>query len=124
MMGVWSLLFSSNGGVPLALKNGSSGNLELPELIDIVKAFEAQNSVELVISGQIVDGTRRTDLRWTATAYDGDPDAPGAKILALASVRCMEKRLVSLEAVLLQLLYALDFQLAENEFRNASAPKA
>jgi len=108
----------------LALKNGSSGNLELPELIDIVKAFEAQNSVELVISGQIVDGTRRTDLRWTATAYDGDPDAPGAKILALASVRCMEKRLVSLEAVLLQLLYALDFQLAENEFRNASAPKA
>jgi hypothetical protein len=123
-MGVWSLLSSSNGGVPLALKKGSSGNLGLPELIDIVKAFEAQNSVELVISGQIVDGRLSTDLRWTATAYDGDPDAPGVKILALANVRCMEKRLVSLEAVLLQLLYALDFQLAENEFRSAIEHKA
>ena len=108
----------------MALKNGSSGRLELPELIDLIKAFEAQNSVELRITGQIVDGSQRMDLRWEAVAYDGDPDAPGAKILGLANVRCLEKRLVTMEAVLLQLLYALDFQLAENEFRNASAPKA
>jgi hypothetical protein len=108
----------------LGLKNGSSGKLELPELIDIVKAFEAQNSVELVISGQVVDGTRSTDLRWTAVAYGGDPDAPGAPILALASVRCGEKKLRTMEAVLLQLLYALDFQLAENEFRSAEPQKA
>lgn len=124
MMGEAASFFMYTGGAVLALKNGSSQSLELPELIDLIKAFEAQNSVELVISGQIVDGTRRTDLRWTVAAYDGDPDAPGAKILALASVRCLEKRLVRLEDVLLQLLYALDFQLAENEFRSANAPKA
>lgn len=108
----------------MALKNGSSQKLALPELIDIVKAFEAQNSVEIRITGQIVDAVKSTDLRWEAVAYDGDPDAPEAKILGLANVRCGEKRLVSMEDVLLQLLYALDFQLAENEFRNATVQRA
>jgi len=117
MMVVWLVCVCNNGGAQLALKNGSSGTVGMMELIDIVKAFEAQNSVELTISGQIVDGAKSTDLRWTAVAYDGDPDQPGAKILALANVRCGEKRLVTMEAVLLQLLYALDHQLAENEFR-------
>jgi hypothetical protein len=111
-------------GHPLALKNGSSQTLELAELIQLIKAFEAQNSVEVVLTGQIVDGVKATDLRWTAFAYEGDPDEPGAKYSASASVRCLEKRLVRMEDVILGLLYALDFQLAENEFVKLGTQKA
>ena len=108
------------GGVQLALRNGSSASLGLPELIELVKAFEAQNSVEIRLEGQLRDAVKGIDLVWTAYAWDGDPDAPGAKYLASASVRCLEKRLLSLEAVVLQLLYALDFQLAEHEFQKVA----
>lgn len=108
----------------MALKNGSSQNLELPELIQLIKAFESQNNVEIVLTGQMVDGATAIDLRWTALAYNGDPDAPGATYSASASVRCLEKRLVRMEDVILNLLYTLDFQLAEHEFRKASVQKA
>ena len=115
MMGECSLL-SLDGGVPLALKNGSSASLGMMELVDLIKAFEKQNGTEVRFEAQLVDGQKGIDLRWRAMAYDTDPDNPEARLLASVSVRCGEKRLVTMEAVLLQLLYALDFQLAQSEF--------
>lgn len=89
----------------------------MSELTELVRAFETQNSVELTISGQLVDSVHGLDLRWTAFAWDGDPDRPEAKYLASASVRCGEKRLLTMETVLLNLLYTLDSQLALREFQ-------
>jgi hypothetical protein len=82
----------------------------------VIKAFEEQNGIEIVLSGQRTDRHGRLDLVWKAAAWDTDPDNPEARLLALASVGCLEKRLETMEAVLMHLLYQLDFQLAELEF--------
>jgi len=103
----------------LALKNGSSGNVDLHSLIVAMKEFERENSIEITISGQITDGMKGLDLVWRALAWDGDPLAEGAKLLASVSVECRSTRLTSMEAVLFQLMYALDFKLALREFGSA-----
>jgi hypothetical protein len=107
----------------LALRKGSSGMLVLPELIDLIKAFERENSCELTLAGILTDRGECIDLVWTAAAWSGDPAAAVSRRLASASVGCMEKRLVTMEAVFIHLLYALDFQLAEHAFNEARAQK-
>jgi hypothetical protein len=99
----------------LALKAGSSNNVELHSLIVAMKEFERENSVEITLSGQIVDGAKGLDLVWRALAWDGDPLSEGVKLLASVNVACRSTRLLSMEAVLFQLMYALDFQLALRE---------
>lgn len=107
----------------MALKNGSSATLGIPELIDLVEAFEVQNTVKVSLRAQLTIAGGKRDLMWVAAAHETTRTEPGQLPLAYASVRCLEKRLVTMEAVLLQLLYALDFQLAqlEMEGRNKSA---
>jgi hypothetical protein len=80
-----------------------------------MKEFERENSIEITLSGQIVDGVKGLDLEWRALAWDGNPLAEGAQLLASVSVACRSTRLLSMEAVLFQLMYALDFQLALRE---------
>jgi len=99
----------------LALKNGSSATLGIPELIDLVEAFELQNTVKVSLRAHLTIAAGKRDLQWVAAAHSTQRTEPGQLPLAYASVRCMEKRLVTMEAVLLQLLYALDFQLAHLE---------
>jgi hypothetical protein len=99
----------------LALKAGSSNNVELNSLIVAMKEFERENSIEITLSGQLVDGVKGLDLVWRALAWDGDPLSEGAKLLASVNVSCRSTRLLSMEAVLFQLMYALDFQLALRE---------
>lgn len=108
----------------MALKHGSSAKLGCQDILDTVKAFERHNSVEIVLAGARIDRSGRLDLVWTATAYEGDPTAPEAKPLASVSVGCLESRLETMDAVIFQLLYALDFQLAQNAFIDAMKPKA
>jgi hypothetical protein len=109
--------------VTLALRNGSSATLVLPELVSLLKTFERENSCELTLAGILTDRGEYIDLVWTAAAWSGDPSAAGSRRLALVSAGCMEKRLVTMEAVFIHLLYALDFQLAENAFNEARAQK-
>lgn len=108
----------------MGLKHGSSAKLELPELIQLVKAFEKQNGVELTFDGQIVDGYGQLDFRWTVWAWRGEPKQPGVALLGSASALCLGRRMVSMEDVLLNLLYAVDFVLAEKAFRESSGIKA
>jgi hypothetical protein len=112
-----ALLRGQIGGIPLGLKRGSSKNLDARELEAIVMGFEQQNSVKLKISAEVVSNSQKQDLVWTAVAI-GLPQTDQAGIsLAYSKYRCGERLLVTMEAVILQLLYALDFQLAENEVR-------
>lgn len=104
----------------MGLKNGSSAILGLPELVDIVKSFQGQNGVWITFDGVLVNGVKGPDLRLSAYGWDRDPGLPEAKYLASVSVRCMEKRLVTMEAVLLYLLFALDAQLASHAFQEVS----
>lgn len=115
MMGVWPLCIYIDGGVLLASKHGYSTGLELPELIDLVMAFELANSVRIRLRAEMTTWNGVRDIQWTAEAFEQTLEHSAALPLVYVSVRCMEQRLVTMEAVLMQLLYALDFQLALRE---------
>lgn len=102
----------------MGLKNGSSENVGLPELIAVLGEFERENSVEVVLSARMVMANGRRDLEWKAMAFDAKAKSGEAKLLAYAKRRCMESRLVLMEALLLQLLYTLDFELGLLEFQS------
>jgi len=116
MMGVWPFCICSNGGVSLASKAGYSASLELPELIDLVRAFEQSNSVRIRLRGEMTTWNGQRDIQWTAEAFEQTLEYSAALPLVYVNVRCMEQRLVTMEAVIMQLLYALDFQLALREY--------
>jgi len=116
-----AILLHQKGVRSLALRKGLSGTADVPELRDMWKAFEQQNSVEIQLDARLMDYHGKVDLVWTAVAWDTDPMHSGATILASVRFGCLEKRLVSMEAVLMQLLYALDFQLAERVFNRVIA---
>lgn len=118
-MGVWPFCICINGGVSLASKRNFSTGLELPELIDLVKGFEVANSVRIRLRGEMTTFNGVRDIQWTAEAFEQTVEHSGALPLVYVSVRCLEQRLVTMEAVLMQLLYALDFQLALRELPKA-----
>jgi len=94
------------------------------ELTDLVKAFQEQNSCYVYFRACVVTVRGQPDIAWTAAAYDKDPEQPDARLLCLANARCREKRLLSMESVLLHLLYALDFKLGEEEFQKVEQKRA
>jgi hypothetical protein len=94
------------------------------ELVGILRAFEQQNSVMITLTGRSVVKNGENDWQWEAKAWETVNTLSGRQLLASASVRCGEKKLLSMEAVLLQLLYALDFMLGENELLKARQPRA
>ena len=108
--------FALYGGVRLALKHGSSSGVGMMELIDLIRAFERTNSVMVTLTGRSVEKNGKTDFQWEAKAWETKHSLSGRQLLGCASVRCGEKRLLTMEAVVLQLLYALDFMLGEEEF--------
>jgi len=115
MMYLWIRLFCMIGGTQLALKGGSSAGIGMTELIGIVEAFELQNSVRIELRATLTIWKGSRDLQWVASAFSRTVEGTGVLPLAYASVRCGEQRLVTMEAVVLRLLYALDFQLAQRE---------
>jgi len=104
----------------LGLKNGTSENIGLPELITVLTEFERENSVELKLRGELVKGKNGLDLEWVAEAWGTQGSNPEVKLLASAKRRCRESRLVLMEALLLQLLYTLDFEIGLLEFQSTN----
>lgn len=102
----------------MGLKNGSSENIGLPELIVVLMEFERTNSVEVRLRGEIVKTPKGKDFQWIAEAWGVGPLQPEARLLASAKRLCKESRLVLMEALLLQLLYTLDFELGLLEFQS------
>ena len=107
----------SYGGVPLGLKNGSSAGIGLSDLSGVLEAFETMNEVHLKVELERRKVGAGRELFATAVAFELKGDSQVPTVLASQSVRCLGKRLETMEAVVLQLLYALDFQLAEKELR-------
>jgi len=85
------------------------------ELIGILRAFEVQNTVTITLTGRSIEKAGKQDWQWEAKAWETKTTLTGRQLLASVSVRCGEKRLLTMEAVVLQLLYALDFMLASEE---------
>jgi hypothetical protein len=118
-----SLCASVDGGVSLALRNGSSAGIGMMELMELLRAFEKQNTCMITLTGRSVERVGKLDWQWEAKAWATEHTLSGRQLLACANVRCGEKRLLSMEAVVLQLLYALDFMLGQHEWESVE-PKS
>lgn len=92
--------------------------------METVKAFERTNSIRISLEGGMTDRDGVRDMVWTAYAFDAADEAGAPIVLASASVPCLGSGLVTMDAVIFQLLYALDFRLAEHALYSALKPKA
>lgn len=124
MMEVGLLCVSLYGGVKLGSSRDFSATLGMGEMTELLAAFEEQNSCRIQIHGYLTKQNGKNDILWVAEAMGGEVGPVGQKRLAYANVRCLEKRLLTMEAVLLQLLYALDFQLGLRELEGTKIPEA
>jgi len=108
----------------LALKHGSSVGIGMREIIDTLAAFEAQNHITIKMRAELTETNGKRDFQFVAEAWSLKTIEQAPRILAYSKSPCLAKRLLTMEAVVFQLLYALDFQLALLELPKAKAQKA
>jgi len=81
-----------------------------------VEAFQEHNNCLVVITIRMPRKPSAQKL-WLEGKALSSLDTNGVRsLLAFASVLCSELNCLTMDAAILSLLYALDFQLAENEF--------
>lgn len=97
---------------------------ELADVTDLVGAFEEQNNVRLSIRFGRVSKLGVPGLVVVAEAWTLEDVPPEAKPLASVSVICSGLNIKTWNAVLTHVMYALDFQLALNEFESVAHKKA
>lgn len=87
-------------------------------MVDIafmIAAFQAMNKVIVAITLTAMDSDGAADMRLTATAHQLATVDPEAPILVSVSKSFLGMNIRTLEAAVIQLLYQLDFALAEKE---------
>lgn len=107
-------------GSKQALSNGN----ELEELTDLLAAFEGQNSIKLLVTCSLGSRKGQADTVWVVSAVEGVEGVLVAPSSGFQSVKVWGGDFKTLMGLLTRLLYALDFQLALNEFERAPAKKA
>jgi hypothetical protein len=107
---------------PLASKHFSLNMSELGDVTDLLYAFEQQNKVKLHCRFGVELVGKNPTLGLTMLAYDAEHDSAVQPPLGSVSVICSTLNLKTWNAALTHALYALDFQLALNEFES-KAPK-
>lgn len=108
----------------LAVRKTSSEPNSPGEIAELLVAFERQNSCRIELSMVSVSWRGEMTMSVEAVAWSGANDSGVRLRLASANVRCLEQRLETFGAVLLNLLYALDFKLAEREFQHTTKNRA
>lgn len=97
-------------------KHATSNGPDARDTTEALRAFEEQNNVRIVVTMRATRDPAPADI-WLEGKALSQVEHDGVRsLLAFASVKCLGMRHKSLDAALLALLYALDFQLAENEF--------
>jgi len=79
-------------------------------------AFNQQNRVRIVLTGEACMTGGLSDIRWQAQAMEDNPENGVPTVLASASVTFLQGRYSTLSALITFLLYQLDFQLGEHEW--------
>lgn len=102
----------------MALRDGSQSGIGVVDVAGILEAFETINECHIMITFERKKYGSTVELQANAVAFERKEERQVAKPLASVSVRCLGTRLKTMEAVLSQLLYMLDGQLAAEEFRN------
>lgn|SRR5678815_5946086 len=112
------------GGVSLGSKHALSNGNETEELIDLVAAFEQHNNCKITLSCCLRLHSGYLDLEWEAKAEEARGFRPEVAPSVLASVKVWGGDYKTLMGLHSRLLYALDFQLALNEFEGVEKQKA
>jgi len=100
----------------LAKEKTSYSPVSAEDIERTLTEFQDTNGCIISIETRVgVMGGKRS-LEMTAHAWNNHTGDTGRPLLASASVRCSALRLATLEAAILNLLYALDSQLAWGEF--------
>jgi hypothetical protein len=104
------------GGVSLALKEGSSTGVDAVDVLHVLAAFQTINKCHLYGMFEVTGTDARPTLVLTISAWDGPMDLPEARPLASQKSPIGSSGPRTMEAAILQALYAIDGQLAEEEF--------
>ena len=97
---------------------------EWADVTDLLGAFESQNEVRITVSIAHLATPKGPDLAVMVSAEGKSRKSGGVLQLASVSVKCSALRLSSLASVITHALYALDFQLALNEWGVVENKKA
>jgi len=108
----------------LASRHHSLEMTELADLRDVLVAFEVQNNVTIHFRFGLMRVGKAPDISLTAEAFQRGVEVGDQASLASVNVVCSALNLKAWNAVLIHVLYALDFQLAVNEFDHASKKRA
>lgn len=106
------------GAIQLAQSRFSSNTVDAKDVAFSLVAFEAINSCRIEFRMSTSDRGGRSDVQLTAIAHPLEEAIGVATPLASVNRSFSGMRLTSLDAAVFQLLYALDFQLAEREFES------
>jgi len=94
------------------------------DVADLLSAFELHNEVSITVSLMHLTTPKGPDLAVVMSATGKSRKSGEVMQLASVSVKCSALRLSSLASVITHAMYALDFQLALNEWGVAGTPKA
>jgi len=108
----------------LGSKHALSNGNEPEELTALISAFEIQDEVKLAITITVLAHNKRPDLMLSATATGRPAENGVAKPSVSASAIRWGSESATMMGAITSLLYALDFQLAEQEWDAAKKPGA
>jgi len=108
----------------LAASRETSNGPDVRDVTAIMLAFEHINSCRLDLRMGIAGDQKHLSMRFELTAWPRDPESGEVTPLASAKSLTGYKDRRSVEVVITQLMYALDAQMAEEEFEKAAKTRA
>lgn len=100
----------------MASSRGTSNGPDTVDVASVMRAFEEMNCVHLVVTLRTCKGEETPDFWLEGKALSWHDTNGVRQLLAYQSVKCGSTGLKTMDAAVLNLLYALDFQLAEVEW--------
>lgn len=100
----------------MASRRGLSSGVDAVDVATVMSFFQGMNRVRLTVEMEVVDDGPVSSMRLQLTAWQLSDPTSAVPPSVLVSVRRMMEARQSMEAAILQLLYAVDFQLALKEY--------
>jgi hypothetical protein len=117
-------LLYQEGVQPLASSQSSSNTPDVMDILSAMTAFEQQNTIVLELRLSTAKKGTEDDFWITCLAHNGSAEIGDLPPLASVSMSFLALRVKSLDAALFRALYALDAQLALNEFASMTEKRA
>lgn len=114
---MWGFSLYRKGCLPLAVNRSPSLGPDLKDITEAIATFQEQNRCLVVITTRMARLPTAQHL-WMEGKALSELNTNGVRtLLGFASVQCGELNCQTMDAAILSLLYALDFQLAEKAWR-------